>query len=62
MFEKGEELRCPYCGQPYAQEKVVGKTQSVHRGVRATYEVVTCTCGKNFRGRLVSEKRLPPRR
>jgi DNA-directed RNA polymerase subunit RPC12/RpoP len=53
-----DEYVCPNCWQPYKETDVVGKTTAVKGGVRSTYEVVRCTCGKIFRGRKVAEKIL----
>jgi hypothetical protein len=56
-----DKVRCPYCGQEYTGDMVVGKTQTVSKGVRTICEVVHCSCGKNFRGEVKEEVKLKPR-
>ena len=56
-----EKVRCPYCGCEYTEDMVVGKTQTVNRGVRTVCEVVHCSCGKNFKGSVTEEVKLKPR-
>jgi hypothetical protein len=52
------EIRCPYCGKSYSESTVVGKIRTFHKGVRSTYEVALCVCGKTFRGNILEEKKL----
>lgn len=59
--ESSGEAPCPACGKPAATGKVVGKTQTFDRGVRTTFEVIMCTCGKTFRGKKTSEKKVERR-
>ncbi|MDP6459253.1 MAG: hypothetical protein QF673_03950 [Candidatus Hydrothermarchaeota archaeon] len=56
------EIRCPYCGKPYNESKVVGKVRNVQKGIRSTYEVALCSCGGTFRGNVLKEEKLPPRK
>lgn len=56
--ESSGEAPCPACGKPAATGKVVGKTQTFDRGVRTTFEVIICTCGKTFRGKKTAEKKV----
>jgi len=57
-----DDVRCPYCGKPYGESKIVGKVKTVQRGVRSTYEVSLCSCGATFRGNMLREEKLPPRK
>ncbi|NOZ76605.1 MAG: hypothetical protein GXO65_02805 [Euryarchaeota archaeon] len=59
--EKEEEIRCASCGKVREGNMVVGKTQSVEAGVRSIYEVLTCTCGNIYRGRVLEQKKLERR-
>ena len=59
--ESSGEAPCPACGKPAATGKVVGKTQTFDRGVRTTFEVIICTCGKTFRGKKTAEKKVERR-
>ena len=59
--KSSEKVRCPYCGCEYTPEMVVGKTQTVNRGIRTVCEVVHCSCGKNFKGCIKEEVKLKPR-
>jgi uncharacterized C2H2 Zn-finger protein len=56
-----EYLQCPQCWRHYNEDNVVGKTTAIKEGIKSTYEVVHCSCGKIFRGRKVDEKQLPRR-
>jgi len=56
-----EKVRCPYCGGEYDEDMVVGKTQTVNRGVRTVCAVVHCSCGRNFKGSITEEVKLKPR-
>jgi hypothetical protein len=56
-----EEVPCPECGRPYTPQEVVGKTQTFDQGIRSVYDVVLCPCGRTYRGRKISEKKLPKR-
>lgn len=56
-----DKIRCPYCGQAYTDDMVVGKTQTVSKGVRTICEVVHCSCGKNFKGGEKEKVKLKPR-
>lgn len=56
-----DEIRCPYCGAVRTPEMVVGKTQTVNKGVRTISEVVHCPCGKNFKGGVKDKVKLPKR-
>ena len=53
-----DKIRCPYCGQEYNKDMVVGKTQAVSKGVRTICEVVHCSCGKNFKGEVKEKVKL----
>ncbi len=53
-----EKTRCPFCGQVSSEDMVVGKTQTVNRGVRTICEVIHCACGKNFRGEVTDKVKL----
>lgn len=57
-----EDVRCPHCGKPYAECTVVGKVRTYQKGVRSTYEVTLCPCGETFRGNILGEEKLPPRK
>ena|GEM_PF-6580485 len=52
-----EGARCPSCGKPHTAEMVVGKTTTFLHGTRTIYEVVSCPCGKTFRGSMIAEKK-----
>lgn len=61
MMPEGDsagEAPCPACGKPASAGKIVGKTQTFDRGVRTTFEVVMCTCGKTYRGKKTAEKKV----
>ncbi len=53
-----DKLRCPYCGHVCGEDMVVGKTQTVNKGVRIICEVVHCKCGKNFKGGIKDKVKL----
>ncbi|MEE8168317.1 MAG: hypothetical protein V3T58_05550 [Candidatus Hydrothermarchaeales archaeon] len=57
-----EGIRCPACGQEHTPDMVVGKTQTFNRGVRTTYEVVHCECGKTYRGNMVAQQERKERK
>jgi len=61
-MEEEEKSRCPYCGTESTEDMVVGKTKTFKRGVRETFNVVVCTCGKTFRGEKTSTEAARPRR
>lgn len=58
--EKGG-VRCPSCGKSYTEDMIVGKTQTFNQGIRTTYNVISCECGRTYRGDVVGQKRLPKR-
>ena len=62
MEEAKVVIRCTYCGKSYENSKIVGKINTVQRGVRFTYEVALCICKKTYRGNILSEDKLPPRK
>jgi|TARA_B100000959_G_C14509217_1_gene430609 hypothetical protein len=62
MEETKREIRCSYCGESYENSKIVGKINTVQRGVRFTYEVALCICKNTYRGNILSEEKLPPRK
>ncbi len=49
--------RCPYCGSEYTEDMVVGKTKTFKRGLRESFNVVVCSCGKIFRGKKIGEEK-----
>jgi hypothetical protein len=60
--ETEEEIRCASCGKLREDGMVVGKTQSVERGVRSVFEVLSCSCGNIYRGKVLERKKLEKRR
>ncbi len=50
VMEEEDKSRCPYCGKEYTSDMVVGTTKTFKRGVRESFDVVVCTCGKIIRG------------
>lgn len=57
-----DKVRCPYCGQEHTEDMIVGITQTINKGIRTVCEVVHCSCGKNFKGKIKEEIKLKPRR
>ena len=47
------ELRCPACGVVCSKESVVGTTRVYKHGRATFYQVVSCSCGRIFRGDVV---------
>ncbi len=47
------EIRCPSCGTLCSLSSVVGTTRVYKHGKATFYQVVSCDCGRIFRGETV---------
>ncbi|MDP7080015.1 MAG: hypothetical protein QF415_09005 [Candidatus Undinarchaeales archaeon] len=56
-----EKIQCPSCGAIGTDEMVVGKTDVNKRGVREIHNVMKCTCGKVYRGKITKSIKFADR-